>query len=226
MEAGIGGRIRWVTSIVLAAVVGCLSMVSVARADTRMVTVPATAGPTDVSGTGDFDTGISVQRSASISASGMLNIGYGSSDTPDGDSTAGACSTQCPAPTLTYWSLIARIGDGPWQEVGSGPTTVVGTGELYLDVDDDGYADNSGSWTATVTADPLQSDNPRLAISLDVQNGSVTSTSGLIDCGPRDSGPTGTACSTWIMIVPRPRIRPSARCCGPTACPIRSLAGC
>jgi hypothetical protein len=181
--------------IALAIVVGSLLTVSAARASTT-VDVPATAGPADISGTGFVDTGVSVQRSASISGSGTINIGFGDSDTPDGDPGAGACSTQCPAPTLSFWSLIARIGNGPWQEVGSGPTTIVGTGELFLGVDDDGDADNSGDWTAAVTADAAQSDPPRLAISLDVQNGSVTSTDGSIDCGPTDAGTTGTACFT------------------------------
>lgn len=196
MDGRAGGRTAWVVLIGLAVLVGSLSLTSGARADT-MVDVPATAGPADDAGTTGFvDTGVSVQGSASISASGMINIGFGSIDTPDGDPGAGACSTQCPEPTFTFWSLIARIGDGPWQEVGSGPTTIVGTGEVYLGVDDDGYTDNSGQWTAIVTADPGQSDDPRLAIALDVQNGSVTSTSGSIDCGPSDSGPTGTACFT------------------------------
>jgi hypothetical protein len=194
MEGKAGGRVTWITATALAMVVTCLLWASGARADTT-VYVPATAGPPDADGsTGFVDTGVSVQGSASISASGMVNIGYGPDDTPDGDSSAGACSTQCPAPTLTFWSLIARIGDGPWQEVGSGPTAILGTGEVYLADDDDGYPDNSGQWTATVTADPGQSDDSRLAIALDVQNGSVTSTSGSIDCGPRDGGPTGTAC--------------------------------
>ncbi|HTU84773.1 MAG TPA: hypothetical protein VMF57_04310 [Solirubrobacteraceae bacterium] len=194
MEGRAGGRVTWVAAIALAIVVACLLLASGARADST-VYVPATAGPPDAYGsTGFVDTGVSVQGSASISTSGTVNIGYGPNDTPDGDATAGACSTQCPAPTLTYWSLIARIGDGPWQEVGSGPTTILGTGEVYLADDDDGYSDNSGQWTATVTADPGQSDNPRLAVALDVQNGSVTSTSGSIDCGPSDSGSTGTAC--------------------------------
>jgi hypothetical protein len=194
MDAGVGGRVTWVTSIALAVVVGCLLMASGARAGTQ-VPVPATAGPADVSGTGFVDTGVFVQGSASVSATGTIDIGLGDNDTPDGQPTADSCSTQCPAPTFTFWSLIARIGDGPWQEVGSGPTTVVGTGEVYLGVDDDGDSDNSGQWTATVTADPAPSDDPRLAIALDVHNnGSVTSTSGSIDCGTNDSGTTGTAC--------------------------------
>jgi len=188
MEARVSGRVGSAFSVALAVMVGCLFMVSGARAGT-MVDVPATAGPADIGGTGFVDTGVSVQGSASISATGTIDIGYGDVDTPDGATTADSCSMQCPAPTFTFWSLIARIGDGPWQQVGSGPTTVVGTGEVYLGVDDDGDSDNSGDWSATVTADPAPSDDPRLAIALDVhQGGSVTSTSGSIDCDP-SNGP-------------------------------------
>ncbi|HTT31570.1 MAG TPA: hypothetical protein VMG37_24370 [Solirubrobacteraceae bacterium] len=189
MDGKAGRQAGWVAPIALAILVGCLLMASPARAGT-IVNVPATAGPLDDAGTTGFvDTGVSVQGSASVSASGVIDIGYGATDTPDGDPGAGACSTQCPVPTLTYWSLIARIGNGPWQEVGSGPTTIFGTGEVFLGVDDDGYTDNSGQWTATVNADPAQSDDPRLAVALDIQNGTVTSTSGSINCGP-----SGTAC--------------------------------
>ena len=186
MEASIEGRAKRVMSISLATVVGCLLIASSALA----IDVPATAGPAGMAGTTGFvDTGVSVEGSASISASGTIDIGYGPYDTPDGDPPGVSCSTQCPEPTFTYWSLIARIGDGPWQEVGSGPTTILGTGEVYLAVDDDGYTDNSGDWTATVIADPAQSDYPRVAVARDVPNipntpdGTVTSTSGSIDCG-------------------------------------------
>lgn len=189
---GSGARLTWVMAVALAIMVGCLVLASEARAGT-MVQVPATAGPADVGGTGFKDSGVAVQGSASISATGTINIGYGDDDTPDGAPTAVSCATLCPAPTFTYWSLIARIGDGPWQEVGSGSTTIVGTGEVYLGVDDDGYSDNSGYWDATVVADPAPSDNPRLAVAIDgpgsqpAQNGSVTSTSEPIDCGQSDT---------------------------------------
>jgi len=188
---GSGARLTWAMTIALTIVVGCLLLASGARADT-MVQVPATAGPASVGGTGFLDSGVSVQGSASISATGTIDIGYGDDDTPDGAPTAVSCATLCPAPTLTYWSLIARIGDGPWQEIGSGPTTIVGTGEVYLGVDDDGYGDNSGDWQATVVADPVPSDNPRLAVAIDgpgsqpAQNGTVTSASVPIDCGEGD----------------------------------------
>ena len=85
MEARVGGRFTWVTSVALAVVVGCLLMASGARAGT-MVDVPATAGPADIGGTGFVDTGVSVQGSASISATGTIDIGYGANpgDNPDG----------------------------------------------------------------------------------------------------------------------------------------------
>jgi len=190
MDASVRGRITRGIMIGLTILVGGLLVASSAWA----VDVPATSGPASLPGTTPFvDTGVSVQGSASISASGTINIGYGANDTPDGDPTGESCGLQCPAPTLDYWTLIAKIGNGPWQEVGSGPTTVVGTGEVYLGVDDDGYTDNSGDWTATVTADPSVSDNPRLAVALDEQNGTledgtVTSTSGSIDCGTSGTG--------------------------------------
>ena len=94
MDARVGGRVTWVTSVALAVMVGCLLMASGARAGT-MVDVPAKAGPADIGGIGFVDTGISVQGAASISATGTIDIGYGDGDTPDGATNANACSMQC-----------------------------------------------------------------------------------------------------------------------------------
>jgi hypothetical protein len=49
--------------------------------------------------------------------------------------------------------LVGRVGDGPWVQVGSGPTTLTGTGSLVFAVNDRyGYFwDNTGGFTATVT---------------------------------------------------------------------------
>ena len=54
-------------------------------------------------------------------------------------------------PTLTAYSLIARVGNGPWVPIGEGPVVVSGTGQLYLAYNDDNYGDNGGGFTATVT---------------------------------------------------------------------------
>ncbi len=57
------------------------------------------------------------------------------------------------APSLPAISLIARIGSGPWQLVGAGPTTLGGlgmSGALQLAVNDNFYVDNGDGFTAAV----------------------------------------------------------------------------
>ena len=74
---------------------------------------------------------------------------------PDGDpgyDTTSNLYGGFPAPGAPAWGLVARVGGGPWTHVGSGPTTVSGTGELEFAVNDDYLADNSGSFTVTVTS--------------------------------------------------------------------------
>jgi len=56
-----------------------------------------------------------------------------------------------PAPTLSCWSLIGRVG-GTIFEVGAQSTVPQGSaGRLYLGVNDDDLRDNSGTWTAVVS---------------------------------------------------------------------------
>jgi serine/threonine-protein kinase len=56
-----------------------------------------------------------------------------------------------PAPTLSCWSLIGRVG-GTIFEVGAQSTVPEGSaGRLYLGVNDDDLRDNSGTWTAVVS---------------------------------------------------------------------------
>jgi hypothetical protein len=56
------------------------------------------------------------------------------------------------APNLAIYSLIARVGAGPWVFVGTGPTVVSGTGQLYLAYNDDFYGDNGGGFLATIVS--------------------------------------------------------------------------
>jgi len=65
-----------------------------------------------------------------------------------------------PAPGAPAWGLVARVGSAAWTQVGSGPTTVSGTGELQFAVNDDFLGDNSGSFTVTVTASSSGSSGP------------------------------------------------------------------
>ncbi|MGW1027303.1 hypothetical protein ACWD4J_27035 [Streptomyces sp. NPDC002577] len=114
--------------------------------------VPATAGPTGIPGaTGVIDTGVCVRSAVKITATGTIAVrNGGTTESPWGDSTELAGS-DFPLPDVPAWSLIARIGNGPWHYIGAGPTTLVGSGELYLAVNDNFNSDNSGSFTATIT---------------------------------------------------------------------------
>ncbi len=106
------------------------------------------------------DTGITVPggQQLTITAAGEIYIGATSaSESPAG---MGGCtpatsypaqSAQFPAPSLTCWSLIARIGDGAPFEVGSSAQLSAASGRLYLGVNGDSFTGNSGSWSATIT---------------------------------------------------------------------------
>lgn len=54
-------------------------------------------------------------------------------------------------PGAPAWGLVARVGSGSWVQVGTGPKTLTGTGQLVFAVNDDLFPDNSGSFTATVS---------------------------------------------------------------------------
>ncbi len=60
-----------------------------------------------------------------------------------------------PAPLLPALALLGRIGTGPVLLVGAGAQFDVGppygSGELFLRINDDIVADNSGAWTVSVT---------------------------------------------------------------------------
>ena len=55
-------------------------------------------------------------------------------------------------PGAPAWGLVGRVGDGPWVQVGSGPTTLSGSGVLVFAVNDDLFGDNTGSFTVTVSS--------------------------------------------------------------------------
>jgi hypothetical protein len=65
--------------------------------------------------------------------------------------TGGSCPAFCGGPGLPFYSLIARIGNGPPFFVGAGPTVVSGEGELSFAFNDGLYDDNSGFFTATLS---------------------------------------------------------------------------
>ncbi|MEL7185753.1 MAG: LamG domain-containing protein, partial [Pseudomonadota bacterium] len=122
-------------------------------------TVPGTAGGTTIGGGGTPPVNggtFAAGEQVSITATGFVQRGAGFPiDTPDG---SGACSANCLAPTVTALSLVARIGGGPWQFVGTGPTVLTATtaGDLEFGVNDNFFNDNTGAFyvTATLVVNP------------------------------------------------------------------------
>ena len=70
---------------------------------------------------------------------------------PDGDASIDTTNPAFVLPGATGIALVGRVGNGPWVEVGSGPTTLSGKGKLVFAVNDDYFADNTGSFEVTVS---------------------------------------------------------------------------
>ena len=92
-------------------------------------------------------------ESVTVTAAGTVCPGTGSCFGPDGDASADTTQSGFGgfvAPGAPAWGLVARVGGGAWVQVGSGPTTLSGTGELVFAVNDDLFWDNAGSFAVTV----------------------------------------------------------------------------
>jgi hypothetical protein len=129
-----------------------------ASAATHTFHVGLRAGPIGFSGAqGVVDTGLDLTAPITVTATGDFFCGnpfLGCDVGPDGHptKTGGEVGPAFLVPDLPAWSLIAKVGEGPWQFVGAGPTGVTGTGRLVFAINDDTYGDNSGSgFDATFT---------------------------------------------------------------------------
>jgi serine/threonine-protein kinase len=114
------------------------------------------------------DTGVDLRSSdtASITADGKIRV---SADRRIGVQQPGGFFPNCsrprelfgrpagpvPAPPLSCWSLIGRVGAaGSIFEIGKhGSVPPSSAGRLFLGVNDDDYTDNSGFWTAVITVE-------------------------------------------------------------------------
>ena len=108
--------------------------------------VPATAGASQLrsstefhSVTGTTHTGLVLKSRAPVTVRAFGAV------CPSG----GACA----GPDANPWGLIARVGDGEWTQVGSGPTKVTGDGELVFAVNSDGLTGYTGGFLAIVSYD-------------------------------------------------------------------------
>jgi hypothetical protein len=102
------------------------------------------------------DTGLVLKqgRSVTVTATGTVCPGTGYCTSPGGNPAADTSSTAFGGflqPSAPAYGLVGRVGTGPWTQIGDGPTTLSGTGELVFAFNDDLYADNAGSFTVTVS---------------------------------------------------------------------------
>lgn len=70
---------------------------------------------------------------------------------PTGPNGDGPCNAYCLAPNLPAYALVGQVDSGQAQFLGAGPTTVTGSGPLYLAYNDRVYYDNSGGYQVTIT---------------------------------------------------------------------------
>jgi len=100
-------------------------------------------------------TGMTVKRNDtySINANGEIQLSGDASDvaTPFG-SKSGRKATNAPVPTAPAGALIGRIGaNGQPFAIGSGVTIKMpGDGQLFLGINDDGFADNRGEFRVDI----------------------------------------------------------------------------
>jgi hypothetical protein len=149
-------RSRLVTLAVAAAVLVVPALSGAARPETGGQTL---TGVYTVSGLviPGVDTGLvlTTGMSVSVSASGAICVS-GTSICPGPGGTSSVDTTTSGyggyvLPGAPAYGLIGRVGDGPWVQVGSGPTTLSGTGHLVFAVNDDFLPDNTGSFEVSVT---------------------------------------------------------------------------
>jgi hypothetical protein len=95
---------------------------------------------------------LNADSTVTINAAGVVTYcGVGCSSGPNGDPAA-YVRPDFLVQDMIGIALIARIGTGPWQFVGSGPTTLTASqaGTVQLAINDSYYADNAGGYTADV----------------------------------------------------------------------------
>lgn len=114
--------------------------------NTSVYTVPGTAAS-------GVNTGLVLTNGMSVTATatGMVCAYWNSlCASPSGDVSfvtfVGFAQPDAPA-----FGLVGRVGNGPWVQVGTGPTTLRGTGALVFSVNDSFFSDNSGSFSVSVT---------------------------------------------------------------------------
>lgn len=102
------------------------------------------------------DTGVNVSRGdrVTFNATGDIMVAPGASAGVAG--TPALTSNQYPVPGASAGALIGKVGNGVPFAIGSNtqPITMPADGRLMLGINDDGFADNTGAFTVTITRQP------------------------------------------------------------------------
>lgn len=115
----------------------------------------------------DTGTFVSAGQEIVITASGGVSMGAGWPLYPPAGKPPHCDGGGFPAGELPCWSLIGRVGDGPIFYVGNGTRlTATNSGQLFLGVNDNIVADNTGSWVANIgiPATPAVADGSQVDI--------------------------------------------------------------
>jgi MBG domain len=93
---------------------------------------------------------LSAGQQVTIVAAGLVQ--RGAAFAPNGAGGTGTCDGSCLLAGAPIGSLLARVGSGPWQLVGFGPTTITASsaGLLQFAINDNIFDDNTGGFLATV----------------------------------------------------------------------------
>ena len=124
-------------------------------------TVDSKSGPVAKGGIGLFNTGLTLTgNTVSITASGTWHCNNPVCQTgPNG--TGALADANFLGPGLSVFSLIARVGSGPWQFVGAGPTPISGSGALVFAMNDNNpWSDNQGSMSVEVIPAAVADEGP------------------------------------------------------------------
>ncbi len=95
---------------------------------------------------------LSAGQQVTVAASGLVQRGAAFAPNGPGGTGPGLCDGTCLLAGAPIASLLARVGGGPWQLVGAGPTTftAASAGLLEFAVNDNVFTDNTGGFQATV----------------------------------------------------------------------------
>jgi len=131
-----------------------LALAALGSAAGTLTTSNYVVQPTTVPG---VSTGLVLKKGkqVTVTATGVVCANYTNlCVTPDGDGSVNTWYTGnggFEQPEASAYGLIGRVGSGPWVEVGRGPTSLSGKGEVVFAVNDDAYGDNDGYFEVAVS---------------------------------------------------------------------------